>query len=68
MQVHNNEVQRIQFRCFAKPCEKAYLYVSSLKKHIQVSHPVEYEALVKTNKFDLLNCKEFIPDGAPIVH
>ena len=33
-----------------KPCDKAYLYVSSLKKHIQVSHPEEYENLIKTNK------------------
>lgn len=33
-----------------KPCDKAYLYVSSLKKHIQVYHPEEYENLIKTNK------------------
>ena len=32
-----------------KPCDKAYLYMSSLKKHIQVSHPEEYENLIKTN-------------------
>jgi len=31
-------------------CDKAYLYLSSLKKHVAISHPEENEALVKTNK------------------
>lgn len=37
--------------------------MSSLKKHIQVSHPAEYETEVKTNVVDLNDCKELIPDG-----
>jgi hypothetical protein len=31
-------------------CDKAYLYVSSLKKHIQIAHPKEYDESVKTGK------------------
>jgi hypothetical protein len=34
----------------AGACDKAYLYVSSLKKHIQISHPKEYDESVKTGK------------------
>jgi hypothetical protein len=34
----------------AGACDKAYLYVSSLKKHIQISHPKEYDETVKTGK------------------
>jgi hypothetical protein len=34
----------------AGACDKAYLYVSSLKKHIQIAHPKEYDESVKTGK------------------
>jgi len=44
-----------------KPCDKAYLYASSLKKHIQVSHPEEYDTLIKTNKGNDQEIKEREP-------
>ena len=48
-----------------KLCDKAYLYVSSLKKHIQVSHPEEYENLIKTNKGNEEMKEESKEGGAP---
>jgi hypothetical protein len=48
-----------------KPCDKTYLYVSSLKKHIQVSHPDEYDNLVKTNKGKEEFKEESKEGGAP---
>ena len=51
--------------------------MSSLKKHIQVSHNAEYESLVKTGKckysshnedtVDLLECKEFIGENETLL-
>ncbi|CDW77247.1 UNKNOWN [Stylonychia lemnae] len=73
VQVHDNDDTRIQYKCYVDGCGKGYLYISSLKKHIQVSHPVNYETEIKTNKckivsniksllVDLNNCKEIIQD------
>jgi len=38
----------MQYQCFLEGCDKAYLYMSSLKKHLVISHPKEYAAKVKT--------------------
>jgi hypothetical protein len=46
----------------AGACDKAYLYVSSLKKHIQIAHPSEYDESVKTGKgkyFKIEYCPSF---------
>ena len=61
MQVHSNEVfttfnmcvlklSRMQYQCFVAGCDKQYLYMSSLKKHLVISHPKEYAAKVKTRQ------------------
>jgi uncharacterized Zn-finger protein len=39
MQVHNGGVGKAQFKCFVEGCEKVYSYLSSLRKHVLVSHP-----------------------------
>eukprot|EP00347_Sterkiella_histriomuscorum_P023997 403332659 len=62
VQVHDNDETRVQYKCYVADCGKGYLYISSLKKHIQVSHPNEYENDIKTNKVDLNDCKEIIQD------
>ena len=40
----------MQYKCFLEGCDKAYLYMSSLKKHLVMSHPEEYAAKVKTKQ------------------
>ena len=40
----------MQYQCFVAGCDKQYLYMSSLKKHLVISHPKEYAAKVKTRQ------------------
>lgn len=38
------------YKCFVANCSKSYLYAASLRKHIQMSHPEEFEKYDSTNK------------------
>ena len=44
------KLSRMQYQCFVAGCDKQYLYMSSLKKHLVISHPKEYAAKVKTRQ------------------
>jgi hypothetical protein len=44
------KLSRMQYQCFVLGCDKEYLYMSSLKKHLVISHPIEYAAKVKTRQ------------------
>eukprot|EP00347_Sterkiella_histriomuscorum_P006582 403352223 len=42
-QIHASDGSRIQYKCIVAGCDKFYYYFSSLKKHIEVLHPIQYE-------------------------
>lgn len=43
--VHKNLKKREKHVCFINDCEKVYLYLCTLKKHIESSHKTEYDQL-----------------------
>jgi len=45
MNTHTNLVKRQKFPCFICKCDKSYLYICTLKKHILNSHLEEYDKL-----------------------
>ena len=40
--IHKNSLTRQKYKCFVNNCNKSYLYICTLKKHIQSSHCEEY--------------------------
>jgi hypothetical protein len=44
--VHKNSLTRQKYKCFVNNCSKSYLYICTLKKHIQSSHCEEYETIL----------------------
>jgi hypothetical protein len=44
--VHKNSLTRQKFKCFVNNCSKSYLYICTLKKHIQSSHCEEYGTIL----------------------
>jgi hypothetical protein len=44
--VHINSLSRQKFTCFIKNCKKSYLYICTLKKHIQTFHQKEYDVIL----------------------
>jgi len=44
--VHKNSLTRQKFTCFINNCCKSYLYICTLKKHVQSSHLSEYETIL----------------------
>ncbi|CDW76945.1 zinc finger protein 256-like [Stylonychia lemnae] len=46
LQIHANDGSRIQYKCIVEDCDKFYYYFSSLKKHIEVFHPIQYETFL----------------------
>ena len=57
--VHKNKETGAHYRCFVQGCNKLCAYESSLKKHIQNLHPVEYESQIVTLKVHLCNLIEY---------
>ena len=71
MNTHVNFIKRKKFPCFISNCDKNFLYVCTLKKHIITSHEEEYNKLTeeypnktffdifkdipKNKKFDFVN-------------
>lgn len=45
LNIHKNVIKRKKFPCFIQKCDKSYLYICTLKKHILNSHIDEYEQL-----------------------
>jgi len=46
MEMHKNQFARSKFVCFIDECSKSYLYVCTLKKHIQATHTKEYSEIM----------------------
>lgn len=46
MNIHRNIISRHKFICFIDNCNKAYLYVCTLKKHLIYSHKNHYDEIV----------------------
>jgi len=44
----------LKYECTVAECGKAYLYFSSLKKHLKVAHPEKYKAMLADNKRNIL--------------
>lgn len=45
LNIHKNVIKRKKFPCFICKCDKSYLYICTLKKHILNSHIEEYEKI-----------------------
>jgi len=45
LNIHKNIIKRKKFPCFIHRCDKSYLYICTLKKHILNSHVEEYKQL-----------------------
>jgi len=50
--VHKNLVSRKKFSCFINTCTKNYLYVCTLKKHLQYAHSDEYLKIMQDHTDD----------------
>jgi len=47
--IHQNQFHRSKYVCIINDCKKSYLYICTLKKHLQAGHPKEHEEI--SNEF-----------------